>query len=288
LRKVLAKDVMQKGSYVDDKRVRFDFSFPRALTPTELAEIEHAMNTQIQSGLEVEKKEMTYDEAMNYGALGLFTEKYGDTVRVIDIGDGYSVELCGGTHLDSLTEMGSVKILKESSIASGVRRIEVLCGVNSYEYYREQDQRLDEVATLLKTTPEQVQEKVGQLLSTIKDLEQRIGAMEHQEVVMHADALCAHASEEGILIAQSTLEARHFRTLATLLTEKKGLRTVFITHPEGQFVLATDGSVDARELLKKLAAVTPQLSGGGSPRLVQGKGCTPEILALLTPAHLLS
>ena len=152
LREVLGSHVEQAGSYQDGERTRFDFSHSAAMTAEELKKVEQIVNEKIAENLSVETKEMTIEEAKQSGAMALFGEKYGETVRVVQMGD-FSKELCGGTHVKSTGTIGSFKILSESGVAAGVRRIEAVTGSNVTAYYQKLEAELHAAAKALKTSP---------------------------------------------------------------------------------------------------------------------------------------
>ncbi len=173
LKEVLGPHVKQAGSLVAPERLRFDFVNPHALTSGEIERIEKTMNERIWADARVEKKVMPLEEALKSGATALFDEKYGDRVRVISIAE-YSMELCGGTHLDRTGEIGVFKIVRESSVAAGIRRLEAFTGHRALSHIQEVDRKLKEAAQALGTTPEEVSERVGSLLLKQKDLEKEL------------------------------------------------------------------------------------------------------------------
>ena len=162
LRDVLGAHVEQAGSYVSADRLRFDFTHFQAMTPQELSRVEREVNRHILAALPVKTEQMTMEEARKSGAMALFGEKYGSTVRVVSMGD-YSKELCGGTHLSNTAQAGSFKILSESGVAAGVRRIEALTGLAALEHYNQQEEALKEVAGILKTNQDRVVEAASTL-----------------------------------------------------------------------------------------------------------------------------
>ena len=180
LREVLGEHVTQKGSLVAPDRFRFDFSHPKALSAEEAVAIEAKVNAIVRQNSEVGTRLMTPDEAINAGAMALFGEKYGDEVRVVNMGlageKDYSVELCGGTHVRRAGDIGVFKIVSESAIAAGVRRIEAMTGEAAFNYLFERDVALTELATSLKTSPEKVLERVNALQDERKKLEKELSS----------------------------------------------------------------------------------------------------------------
>jgi alanyl-tRNA synthetase len=179
LRQVLGEHVQQKGSLVAPDRLRFDFSHYEAVTAEQLQAIEDIVNTQIRRNLPAEVAKMSYDDAVGSGAVALFGEKYGDEVRVLRLGDGFSVELCGGTHVSSTGDIGVFKIMSEGGVAAGVRRIEAVTGQSAMDWIDANQRSLFEIAGLLKSQPDQAAEKVSQLLKNNKELEKKLATAKH-------------------------------------------------------------------------------------------------------------
>ncbi|HLF66640.1 MAG TPA: alanine--tRNA ligase, partial [Gammaproteobacteria bacterium] len=180
LRQILGDHVVQKGSLVSSERLRFDFTHFEALTAEEILTIENLVNEKIRENVLAEIKEMNADEALKSGAMALFGEKYGETVRVLNMNNGFSVELCGGTHTHGSGEIGLFKIITESGVASGVRRIEALTGQGALEYVQQQTHQLQDLSKLLKTTPVELMTKTLQLLDKNKALEKQLQEISQQ------------------------------------------------------------------------------------------------------------
>lgn len=161
---MLGNHVEQAGSYVDEHRLRFDFTHFSAMTPEELEKVEQIVNEQIRAHLPVKVENMPIEEARKTGAAALFGEKYGDIVRVVSMGD-FSVEFCGGTHVENTGVINAFKIISETGVAAGVRRIEALTSDGLLAYYDETEKKLEEAAKILKSTPEQLAEKLTHLLA---------------------------------------------------------------------------------------------------------------------------
>ena len=169
LKTVLGEHVEQAGSYVDADRLRFDFTHFQAMTKEEIEKVENLVNEQIATGLDVITKEMSLDEAKETGAMALFGEKYGEKVRVVSMGD-YSIELCGGTHVSNTNAISSFKIISESGVAAGVRRIEALTSTGLMKHYKESENVLNQAAKLAKSEPVALVEKIQALYDEIKEL----------------------------------------------------------------------------------------------------------------------
>ena len=170
---VLGDHVQQRGSLVDDEKIRFDFSHHQSLSPTEIREIESIVNQKIEENIDVQTSIMKHDDAIHSGAMALFGEKYGDDVRVLDVGD-FSKELCGGTHVSNTSEIGMFKVVSESSISSGTRRIEAITGDKALKWAKETEYLIESLTDLLQTRREDVTSKVESLLDTNKKLQSEI------------------------------------------------------------------------------------------------------------------
>ena len=170
---VLGDHVQQRGSLVDDEKIRFDFSHHQSLSPTEIREIESIVNEKIEENIDVQTSIMKHDDAIHSGAMALFGEKYGDDVRVLDVGD-FSKELCGGTHVSNTSEIGMFKVVSESSISSGTRRIEAITGDKALKWAKETEYLIESLTDLLQTRREDVTSKVESLLDANKKLQSEI------------------------------------------------------------------------------------------------------------------
>ena len=176
LRKVLGDHVTQKGSLVAPDRLRFDFSHFKPVTPDELRTVEDLVNDEVRRNSEAEIRNMAYNDAIDFGAMALFGEKYGDEVRVLRMGD-FSTELCGGTHVARTGDIGLFKIVGESGVASGMRRIEALTGAGALAFVKEEEQRLDAVAHLLSSSAHDVVDKLRQVFDRQKKLERELESL---------------------------------------------------------------------------------------------------------------
>ena len=285
LREVLGSHVEQHGSDVNADRLRFDFSHFAAMTPEELARAEAIVNEKIAEALPVVTQEMTLDEARKTGAMALFGEKYGETVRVVRMGD-FSVELCGGTHVANTSSIGAFKIISESGIAAGVRRIEALTSKAVFAYYDRLEAIAGEAAKLLKTNPAGLVEKIEHLLAEMKAVQSENASLKSKAAKdALGDVMDQVVEVNGVkLLATSVsgVDMNGLRNLGDQLKEKLG---------EGVIVLASDcdGKVNliamATETAQKrgahagnlIKAIASQVGGGGGgrPNMAQAGGKNP-------------
>jgi alanyl-tRNA synthetase len=213
LRKVLGEHVSQKGSLVAPDRLRFDFSHYEPVTAEQLQEIEDLVNAEIRSNTPAQTEHMGYDDAIASGAMALFGEKYGDKVRVLRLGD-FSVELCGGTHVERTGDIGVFKITHEAGVASGVRRIEAVTGEGAMQWIDARQHALGELAALLRSTPEQAADKVAQLVKRNKDLERELVAAKQALVTgQAADPAAAIEEIDGIKVLATRMDGADAKTL---------------------------------------------------------------------------
>lgn len=287
LRQLLGEHVGQKGSLVQAERLRFDFSHFEAVTKEELREIERVVNDEIRCNFALSTELMAIDDAKAKGAMALFGEKYDDEVRVVTIGD-YSIELCGGTHVERAGDIGLFKIVSESGIAAGVRRIEAVTGADAIAYVSEQEQKLNDVAAVVKADSASVLEKVTALLDKSKQLEKQIAQLN--------DKL---ASAAGASLLDSVVEINGIKLLIANVkgTESKALRGMVddLKNKIGSGVIALGvasddkvsliagvtkdltGRVKAGELVNHMASQVGG-KGGGRPDMAQAGGSEPENL----------
>ena len=213
LRKVLGEHVTQKGSLVAPDRLRFDFSHYEPVTAEQLQEIEDLVNAEIRRNTPAQTEHMSYDDAIASGAMALFGEKYGDKVRVLRVGD-FSVELCGGTHVERTGDIGVFKITHEAGVASGVRRIEAVTGKGAMQWIGAREQALGDLAALLRSTPERAADKVEQLLKRNKDLEKELVAAKQALVTgQAADPAAAIEEIDGIKVLATRMDGADAKTL---------------------------------------------------------------------------
>jgi alanyl-tRNA synthetase len=290
LRNVLGEHVTQKGSLVDPDKLRFDFSHFEAVTPEQLREIERQVNEQILGNTPVETEITDMEQAQAKGAMALFGEKYGDTVRVLSMGsDAYSVELCGGTHVARTGDIGLFRITSESGISSGVRRIEAVTGFGALEWVEETEQTLREAAKLVKGSRESLVEKVQQTLDRNRQLEKDINALQAKLASSAGSDLASSAVDvAGLKVVASEMEGADRKALmetADQLKNKLGEGVVVLASVEdGKVTLvagvtkSVTGRIKAGDLMKHLAAQVDG-KGGGRPDMAQGGGNDPSKLA---------
>ena len=285
LKTVLGSHVEQKGSLVTPDRLRFDFAHFQPMTAEEIAEVEALVNKEIRAALPVTTDVMNIEEAKKSGAMALFDEKYSENVRVVSMGD-FSKELCGGTHVANTSEILAFKILSESGIAAGVRRIEALTGDAVFAYYKEQEAQLANVAKLLKTKPEAVGEKIEHLYAEIKALQSENEALKSKAA---KDALGDVMNQVQEIKGVKLLAARvddvdmnGLRDLGDQLKEKLGDGVVVLASvKDGKVSLMATATDEAQKkgahagnLIKAIAAIVGG-GGGGRPGMAQAGGKNP-------------
>ena len=287
LRSVLGDHVQQKGSLVAPDRLRFDFSHYDAVTPEQLAEIEDMVNAEIRRNVDAVTQEMTYADAIDSGAVALFGEKYGSKVRVLNFGD-FSVELCGGTHVDRTGDIGIFKITHEGGIASGVRRIEAVTGKGALEWIAAREKTLLNVSALLKSQPEKAAAKVEQLLKRSKDLEKELAAAKQSLVSGQTTDHSAGVQEiAGIKVLATRMDGADAKTLRDAVDRfKDTLQSAIVvvgSVDDGKVRLAAGvtkdntGKIKAGDLIKPVAEAVGG-KGGGRPDFAQAGGSDPEAL----------
>ncbi len=285
LRMVLGTHVEQAGSYVDGERLRFDFSHFSAMTKEELEKTEAIVNEQIEAALSVVTQEMSIEEARKTGAMALFGEKYGETVRVVTMGD-FSVELCGGTHVANTGTIGGFKIISENGVAAGVRRIEALTGNGVRRYYAELEKHVREAAGLLKTSPEELAERIRHLLAETKSLRSELEAQKSRaakEALGDVTDQVIEIKGVKLLAARvSGVDMNGLRELGDQLKEKLGEGVVILLSDVGGKVnivaMATEGvqkqGAHAGNLIRGIAKLVGG-GGGGRPNMAQAGGKNP-------------
>jgi len=223
LRKVLGETVSQKGSLVDADRLRFDFSHDEPLTTDEINEIESMVNRKILGNTEVHSQVTDLDHAKKLGAMALFGEKYGETVRVLTMGKGdFSVELCGGTHVDRLGDIGLFKITNETGIASGVRRIEAITGFTAYQFDKNKEIQINQISNLVKSEPSKVVDKILQILDQQRKLERQISSFQKKLAGNQSDDLLNKVKEiNGIKLLSEKIEGVETKDLRDILDKMK-------------------------------------------------------------------
>jgi alanyl-tRNA synthetase len=290
LRNVLGEHVTQKGSLVDPDKLRFDFSHFESVTPEQLREIERQVNEQILGNTPVETEITDMEQAQAKGAMALFGEKYGDTVRVLSMGsDAYSVELCGGTHVARTGDIGLFRITSESGISSGVRRIEAVTGFGALEWVEETEQTLREAAKLVKGSRESLVEKVQQTLDRNRQLEKDINALQAKLASSAGSDLASSAVDvAGLKVVASEMEGADRKALMETADQLKNKLVegvvVLASVEDGKVTLvagvtkSATGRIKAGDLMKHLAAQVDG-KGGGRPDMAQGGGNDPSKLA---------
>ena len=282
LRNVVGSHVEQKGSYVDAKRLRFDFSHFSAMTEEEIAKVEKIVNEEIAKDLKVVTEEMTIDEAKKTGAMALFGEKYGDKVRVVKMGD-FSVELCGGTHVASTGSISYFKIISESGVAAGVRRIEALTGEGLMQHYAQVEKNLDDAAKAAKTEPEKLVKKILSLQDELKAAQsenEKLKAKLANEAVGDVDSQIQEVKGVKVLAMQvPDVDMNGLRNLGDQMKEKLGEGVVVLASDKDGKVsllaMATDEAMKkgahAGNLIKAIASIVGG-GGGGRPNMAQAGG----------------
>ena len=288
LRKILGKHVEQKGSLVAADRLRFDFSHTQALSPDELRRVEDLVNSEIRENAAVETRVMALDQAKAAGAMSLFGEKYESDVRVLSIGD-FSMELCGGTHVERAGDIGLFKITGESGVAAGVRRVEALTGRGAYEWVVHTDQVLRDIAAMLRGSREDVDEKVRELVERSRRLEKEVQQLKSKLASGHGGDLSTSAKDVGgvkVLAAQiDGADVRSLRDAMDGLKSKLGSSVIVLASvQEGKVLLVAGVSADLVARIKAgeiagLVAAKVGGRGGGRADFAQAGGTQPENLA---------
>ena len=282
LRAVLGDHAHQAGSLVEPDRLRYDFTHFSAVTPEELTQISRLVSEMILDGLDVDIREMPIDQARELGAIALFGEKYGDVVRVVNMG-GRSIELCGGTHVDNTAKIGPFRILSESSVASGVRRIEAVTGQVFLDLVDEMNARILQAAETLKTTPAELFHKAQSSMAEIRELHQVIDRMKDKLLAGDVDSLLFSAKEVGglkvITGSRQDTDAADLRKLGDFLRDKAPNVVAVLGAVNGEKVtlLAVCGKnavaqgVKAGDIIKSIAPIVGG-KGGGKPDSAMGGG----------------
>ncbi|MGD0075959.1 MAG: alanine--tRNA ligase [Candidatus Binataceae bacterium] len=290
LRDILSKDVRQEGSLVAPDRLRFDFKHTGAVAEGDLATIEGEVNARIRENAGVTVEEMPFKDALAAGALAFFGDKYGDRVRVVRMGD-FSVELCGGTHVNRTGDIGLFKLEAESGVAAGVRRIEALTGEGALEAIRRREKILGEIGERLRATDEAALDRIQRILAREKELEKKIRGLEHKlETGAGAGAAAGETVREanGIKLVTRLVEGVEpaaMRDMADRMRQKYGSAVIAIGSNLGDkaaILVAVTGDLTGRikagDIVKKIAPIVGG-SGGGRPDLAQAGGRDPGKLA---------
>jgi alanyl-tRNA synthetase len=287
LKQVLGDHVEQRGSLVAPDHLRFDFTHPRAMTADELTEVERLVNREIRVNPPSEVRIMDFEDALETGATALFGEKYGDRVRVLRFGE-FSVELCGGTHVDRVGDIGQFKIIEESAIAAGIRRIVAVAGEAAVERIQAIDDRLKDLARILKVAPEAVSDRLSQILERSKALEKEVEELKSRIASASGDELAGQTFEvNGIKVLAARLddvEPKALRDTVDRLKNRLGRSVVVIGGAGGGKVRLAAGI--SADLISRIQAgdlvnfVAQQVGGkgGGRPDFAQAGGSQPENL----------
>jgi alanyl-tRNA synthetase len=286
LRYVLGEHVIQKGSLVSPERLRFDFSHPQPLSKTEIAKIEWLVNHKILENIETEIQLMPLDDALKSGAMSLFGEKYEDTVRVLKIGGSFSVELCGGTHVNRTGDIGLMKILSESGIASGIRRIEAITGDVALAWIESSQQKLHTITKLLKTDQDNLEHKITSQIDRLRKLEKELEQFKSRHASSAGDDMIADAIDiEGIKVIARKLDgvdAKTLRETVDQLKNKLGTAAIILASVQDNKVSLVAGvtrdktdQIKAGELVN-FVAIKVGGKGGGRPDMAQAGGTDPD------------
>jgi len=283
LREVLGSHVQQKGSLVDPDKTRFDFSHPQALTADEIAQVEAIVNREILENHPTQSHHMSFDDAVKHGAMALFGEKYGDTVRVLDIGS--SKELCGGVHVTRTGDIGLFKIVSEGGVAAGIRRVEAVTGEGALALVQSINRKLVDAAGALKTSPDELTARIAQVQDQVKTLEKEVAALKSKLAAGQGDELLGKAVDvNGIKVLAATMEGADVATLREAMDKLKDkLQTaaiVLASVADGKVSLIAGvtkdatGKVKAGELVNFVAQQVGG-KGGGRPDMAQAGGTDP-------------
>lgn len=286
LRQVLGGHVQQKGSQVDPDKTRFDFAHSQPMTAEEIREVEEIVNAEILANAATDSRVMAIDDAQKSGAMMLFGEKYGDEVRVVAIGS--SKELCGGTHVGRTGDIGLFKIVSEAGVAAGVRRVEAITGNNALTYVQVQENRVQGISALLKTTPEEIAERVVGIMDNVRALEKELARLKSKLAASQGDDLLGQAVDvKGAKVLAAVLDGADVtalrETMDKLKDKLKSAAIVLSSVADGKVTLIAGvtadltGKVKAGELVNMVAQLVGG-KGGGRPDMAQAGGTQPENL----------
>ena len=296
LRQVLGDHVQQKGSLVAPDKLRFDFSHYEGVTPEQLQQIEDLVNEQVRKNIRADTRLMSYDDAVASGAMALFGEKYDDEVRVLRLGDGFSVELCGGTHVSSTGDIGVFKITSEGGVAAGVRRIEAVTGQGAMDWIDANQRTLYEIADMLKSQPAQAAAKIEQLLLSNRELEKKLATAKHALITGEAtdqeDNIQVVAGIKVVASRVDGVDAKAMRDAIDRVKDKlQNAVVVMGSVDNGKVRLAagvTKNNIDRIRAGDLINFVAEQVGGkgGGRPDFAQAGGSNPDGLdAALGSVH---
>ena len=286
LREVLGTHVQQKGSLVDADKTRFDFAHNAPMTDEQIRQVEAIVNAEVLANAPGIVRVMPFDEAVKGGAMALFGEKYGDEVRVLDL--GFSRELCGGTHVHRTGDIGFFKIVMEGGVAAGIRRVEALTGDNAVRYVQELDARISSAAAALKAQPAELTQRIVQVQDQVKALEKELGALKSKMASSQGDELAGQAVEvAGVHVLAATLDGADVKTLREtvdkLKDKLKSAAIVLASVEGGKVSLIAGVTADASKKVKAgelVNFVAQQVGGkgGGRPDMAQAGGTEPANL----------
>jgi len=288
LREILGDHVKQAGSLVSADRLRFDFSHFTQVSQDKLDEIERLVNRHVRDNLPLRTQVMSKDEAMKTGAMAIFEEKYGDTVRLVTIGNGVSMELCGGTHTERTGNIGLFRIVSEGAVAANMRRIEALTGEAAFEYTLQRDHGLRTAALLVKTTPDQVGDRIERLLKTLKEKERAVETLTGRLLTKRSDDVLAGIQEiRGVRVIAREVEAaspKELREWADRVKDRLGSGIVLLgakTEDKAMLICWVTRDLTATfhagEMIRQVSGIVGG-KGGGRPDMAQGGGDQPEKL----------
>lgn len=288
LRDVLGNHVQQAGSFVDDNYLRFDFSHFQPMTDKEISDVERLVNLKIDQFLNIKMEEMPIEDAKKLGAMAIFGEKYGSIVRVVSMGD-YSVEFCGGTHLNNTGMIGAFRITGESGVASGVRRIEAVTGTVVSDLLKRTDDTVEETAEALKTTRSEVARKAAQVMAENKELAKTIKSMEAGKLADSLDDIIASGKDAGkaklITASFNDVDADQLREMADSVKEKVDNAVIVfasVTEGKASMICAVSDKLvgegyHAGKIIKEVAKAAGG-GGGGKAGMAQAGVKNPEKL----------
>ncbi|MCW2291588.1 alanyl-tRNA synthetase [Pseudomonas sp. BIGb0408] len=282
LRQVLGEHVQQKGSLVDSQRLRFDFSHFEAIKPEQLRELEEIVNREVRRNTPVQTEEMDIESAKAKGAMALFGEKYGDNVRVLTMGDGFSVELCGGIHANRTGDIGVFKIVSEGGVAAGVRRIEAVTGAAAFAYLNGAEEQLKEAASLVKGSRDNLLDKLAAVIDRNRQLEKELDQLKAKAASAAGSDLAGSAVEiKGVKTLSARIDGLDGKGLLALvdqLKNKLGSAVILLGGVQDDKVVLVagvtqdlTGKLKAGDLMKQAAAAVGG-KGGGRPDMAQGGG----------------
>ena len=282
LRQVLGEHVQQKGSLVDSQRLRFDFSHFESIKPEQIKALEDIVNAEIRKNTPVQMEETDIETAKQKGAMALFGEKYGDSVRVLSMGGDFSVELCGGIHASRTGDIGLFKITSESGVASGIRRIEAVTGAAALAYLNAAEEQLKEAASLIKGSRENLIDKLSAVLERNRQLEKQLEQLQAKAASAAGDDLSSSAVDvKGVKVLAARLDGQDGKALLALvdqLKNKLGRAVILLgsVHEDKVVLVAgvtkdLTGQLKAGDLMKQAAAAVGG-KGGGRPDMAQGGG----------------